>query len=500
MTKESTPKEPKKKLHPDTQELVDNAIKKQEEKIAANPFVAFTARYRNNPVLFVQEVLNTSPDPWQIELLNHIAKGERRISVRSGHGVGKSTGASWAIIWYLLLRYPVKVVVTAPTSSQLYDALFAELKRWVKELPPTLRDMLEVKQDRIEVKEAQTEAFVSARTSRAEQPEALQGVHSENVMLIGDEASGIPEQVFEAAAGSMSGHNAVTILLGNPVRSSGFFYDTHNRLANDWVTMKVSCVDSPRVSEAYVDEMKSRYGEESNAYRIRVLGEFPRSDDDTIIPMELLELAKHRDVDASPHAKLIWGLDVARFGGDRSALSKRQGNALIEPTKTWKNLDLMQLTGAVVAEWEALPSSQRPHEILVDSIGLGAGVVDRLRELGLPVRGINVSESPAMGTTYKNLRAELWYKTKQWFEARDCRIPLDEELVAELATVRYFFTSNGKIQIESKDDIRKRGLKSPDKADSFVLTFASDAAIGMFGANTAQQWSKPLKRNLARVA
>jgi hypothetical protein len=499
MTKESTPKETK-KLHPDTQELVDNAAKKLDEKIANNPFVAFTARYRNNPVLFVKEVLNTTPDTWQETMLNHIAKGERRISVRSGHGVGKSTGASWAIIWYLLLRYPVKVVVTAPTSSQLYDALFAELKRWVKELPPTLRDMLEVKQDRIEVKEAATEAFVSARTSRAEQPEALQGVHSDNVMLIADEASGIPEQVFEAAAGSMSGHNAVTLLLGNPVRSSGFFYDTHNRLASDWVTMKVSCVDSPRVSEAYVEEMKARYGEESNAYRIRVLGEFPRSDDDTIIPMELLELAKHRDVETSQHAKLIWGLDVARFGGDRSTLAKRQGNALIEPIKVWKNLDLMQLTGAVVAEWEALPSSVRPHEILVDSIGLGAGVVDRLRELGLPVRGINVSESPAMGQTYRNLRAELWYKCKAWFEARDCRIPLDEELVAELATVRYFFTSNGKIQIESKDDIRKRGLKSPDKADSFVLTFASDAAVGMFGANTAQQWSKPLRRNLSRVA
>jgi hypothetical protein len=298
----------------------------------------------------------------------------------------------------------------------------------------------------------------------------------------------------------MSGHNAVTLLLGNPVRSSGFFYDTQNRLANDWVTMKVSCVDSPRVSDAYVEEMKARYGEESNAYRIRVLGEFPRSDDDTIIPMELLELAKHRDVETSQHAKLIWGLDVARFGGDRSALSKRQGNALIEPTKTWKNLDLMQLTGAVVAEWEALAPSQRPHEIMVDSIGLGAGVVDRLRELGLPTRGINVSESPAMGTTYRNLRAELWYKAKAWFEARDCRIPNDEELVAELATVRYFFTSSGKMQVEGKDDIRKRGLKSPDKADSFVLTFASDAAVSMFGANTSQKWSQPLKRNLSRVA
>ena len=474
--------------------------KNSNDLVVNNPFVEFVKLYKNNPVLFVKEVLNTEPDAWQVEFLNHIAAGNRRISVRSGHGVGKSTASAWAMIWYLFLRFPVKVVVTAPTSSQLYDALFAEVKRWVKVLPPMLADQLEVKQDRIEVKDANEEAFISARTSRAEQPEALQGVHSDNVMLVADEASGVPEKVFEAASGSMSGHNAVTLLLGNPVRSSGFFYDTHNRLAGDWVTMRVSCADSPRVSEAYIEEMKSRYGEESNAYRIRVLGEFPRSDEDTVIPMELLDLAMNRDVEASPYAPLVWGLDVARFGSDRSALCKRRGNAVIEPIKTWKNLDLMQLTGAVVAEFEALAPSDRPEEILVDSIGLGAGVVDRLKELNLPARGINVSESPAMGGTYRNLKAELWYKAKAWLEQRDCRLPKDELLVAELATVRYMFTSNGKIQIESKDDIKKRGLASPDKADAFCLTFASDAVIGMMGSKASTKWNQPLKRNLSRVA
>jgi hypothetical protein len=341
--------------------------KNSDDLVANNPFVEFVKLYKNNPVLFVKEVLNTQPDPWQIEFLNHIAAGNRRISVRSGHGVGKSTASAWAMIWYLFLRFPVKVVVTAPTSSQLYDALFAEVKRWVKVLPPMLQDQLEVKQDRIEVKDANNEAFISARTSRAEQPEALQGVHSDHVMLVGDEASGIPEQVFEAASGSMSGHNAVTLLLGNPVRSSGFFFDTHNRLSSDWITMRVSCVDSPRVSEAYIEEMKARYGEESNAYRIRVLGEFPRSDDDTVIPMELLDLAMNRDVAPSQTAPLVWGLDVARFGSDKSALCKRKGNAVLESIKTWKNLDLMQLTGAVVAEYEILVPSERPQEILVDS-------------------------------------------------------------------------------------------------------------------------------------
>jgi hypothetical protein len=237
--------------------------------------------------------------------------------------------------------------------------------------------------------------------------------------------------------------------------------------------------------------MKSRYGEESNAYRIRVLGEFPRSDDDTIIPMDLLESAKHRDTRAYEDAPIVWGLDVARFGSDSSVLCKRQSN-VVHTLERWRNLDLMQLTGAVVAQYEACDHKSRPTEILVDSIGLGAGVVDRLRELKLPTRGINVSESPAMGGTYLNLRAELWHKAKAWLEKRDCKIPNNEDLIAELATVRYTFTSNGKIKIESKDDIRRRGLKSPDMADAFVLTFASDAATISWGSNNS--WGKPIKR------
>jgi phage terminase large subunit len=456
-----------------------------------NPFIEFIKLYRNDPNKFVKEVLGVEPDEWQKDFLNAVATGERKISIRSGHGVGKSTTASWAMLWFLLTRYPVKVVVTAPTSAQLYDALFAELKRWVKELPKPVQDLLDVKQERIELKASATEAFISARTSRAEQPEALQGVHSDNVMLVADEASGVPEAVFEAAAGSMSGHNALTILLGNPVRSSGFFFDTHNRLKDEWWTRRVSCIDSTRVSTEYVNDMKSRYGEESNAFRIRVLGEFPRSDDDTIIPMDLLESAKHRDTRAYEDAPIVWGLDVARFGSDSSVLCKRQSN-VVHTLERWRNLDLMQLTGAVVSQYEACDHKNRPTEILVDSIGLGAGVVDRLRELNLPARGINVSESPAMGGTYLNLRAELWHKAKAWLEKRDCKIPNNEDLIGELATVRYTFTSNGKIKIESKDDIRRRGLKSPDMADAFVLTFASDAATISWGKSSS--WGKPIKR------
>lgn len=462
---------------------------------SSNPFVEFLNLYRDDPVLFVREVLGVEPDGFQADLLRAVAAGDRRISVRSGHGVGKSTVASWAMLWYLLTRLPVKVVVTAPTTAQLFDALFAELKRWVAALPPVLNQLLDVKSDKIELRAAPAECFISARTSRAETPEALQGVHSENVMLVADEASGIPEPVFEAASGSMSGHSAVTLLLGNPVRSSGFFYDTHHKLADQWRTFHVSSLTSPRVSADFVADMASRYGEESNAYRIRVLGEFPRSDDDTLIPMELLELAKSRDVERIVKAPRVWGLDVARFGGDSSVLCERQANWVTE-VRTWRQLDLMQLCGAVKHEWDIRHEQDRPEEILVDVIGLGAGVADRLRELGLPARGINVSESPALAGQFTNLRAELWSKAKSWLAARDCRLPDNERLISELATVRYRFTSSGKLQIESKDEMRKRGRGSPDVADAFVLTFASNAAIAAHGG---QSWGKALRRNVRGV-
>ncbi|MEI6283257.1 MAG: terminase family protein, partial [Alphaproteobacteria bacterium] len=347
---------------------------------AQNPLEEFLYRYRNDPVLFVKEVVGAVPDKVQSEILQAAAQGHRRVSVRSGHGVGKSTVASWLMLWFLLTRYPVKIVVTAPTSAQLFDALYSEVRRWAGGLEPAIKALIAVKAERIELVAAPSDAFISFRTSRAEQPEALQGVHADYVMLIVDEASGVPEQVFEAAGGSMSGHNAVTLLFGNPVRSSGFFYDTHNRLASDWKKFKISCADSSRVSPEYIREMAARYGEESNAYRIRVLGDFPKADDDTLIPMELLEMAKIREVEPTNDAELVWGLDVARFGGDRTALCERRGNHIVT-LRSWRNLDLMQTTGVVAAEFNGRPASARPVEILIDSIGIGAGVVDRLRQL-----------------------------------------------------------------------------------------------------------------------
>ena len=462
----------------------------------ADQLDAFVALYRRDPVAMVTDVFGVTPDAWQVEALEAYGRGERRISIRSAHGVGKTAVVSWMAAHHILTRFPQKCAVTAPSSPQLWDAFWAELLHWLRMLPDGLLNLLVMKTDKVELATAPESSFITARTSRQDQPEALQGIHSDYVLLIVDEASGVPERIFEAAAGSMSGENATTILIGNPIRTTGLFHLSHTRLKSDWVTFHVSAFDSPRVSQKFIDEMARRYGEHSNVYRCRVLGEFPLTDSDTVIPFELVEEAQTRDVLPNPEAPIIWGIDVARFGGDRSALCKRKQNIVLEPIKIWRDLDLMQLTGAIKTEYDE--SKNRPEELLIDVIGIGAGVVDRLRELGLPARGVNVSESPAMKDRYRNLRAELWFLCKEWFSKRDCRIPADATLTTELTAPKYFFTSSGKLQVESKEEAKKRGLPSPDAADAMVLTFASDAAVLAYGGSR-RSWSEPLSRKIKGV-
>jgi len=270
----------------------------------------------------------------------------------------------------------------------------------------------------------------------------------------------------------MSGKDATTILLGNPTRSSGYFFETHTRLRDSWWTKQVSCLDSPLVSPDFIKEMEVKYGIGSNAMKVRVYGEFPTAEDDTLISLHAVEQASKRVVEQPEGTPVVWGLDVARYGDDASVLCIRQGRHLIE-LHSWKKLSLMELAGRVL---DLLNSADEPpEEILVDSIGLGAGVLDRLRELDISARGVNVSESPAMADRYANLRAELWDLTKQWFN-EEVQIPNDDSLIADLTAPRYSFNSSGKMLVESKAETKKRLGRSTDFADSLVLTFASTAA------------------------
>lgn len=466
--------------------------------MAANVYADWIARYFADPVLFVREVYGVEPDDWQIQVMTWVAQDVRRISVVSGHGVGKTTVLAWLIVWWVLTRYPQRCICTAPTSTQLFAALANEAFAWIGKLPDELKKLLTVKMESIELTADPHDSFVEFRTSRPDQPEALAGVHSTYVLLIGDEASGIPEQVFEAASGSMSAENAIMILAGNGVRSSGLFYETHHRLRGSWKTLRVNAEESPRVSRAFVAEMKETYGEDTNAYRVRVLGLFPKAESDTVIPYELMQPALAREVTAIG-VKPIWGLDCARFGDARSTLAKRKGNVLQEKMKIWRGLDTMELAGRVLDEWTHTQLEDRPEEICVDAIGLGAGVADRLRELNLPARAVNVSESPALKDRFGNLRAELWWTAREWFEVRDVNICGDEKLGAELVAVKYRYTSNGKIQVEGKDEMKKRGVKSPDIADGFVLTFAGTAITASSGTAGSMSWRQALKRGIKGI-
>lgn len=449
--------------------------------------------YSGDPVGFVKDVLRAEPDEWQERFLSAVGRGERRISIRAGHGVGKSTGCAWASIWHMVCRYPQKTVLTAPTAGQLFDALFAEIKFWVNRLPEPIKELFETYSERITLKAQPEASFISARTSSADRPEALAGIHSENVLMIVDEASAVPEAVYESAAGSMSGEHAITVLIGNPTRNSGLFFKTHHQLKEDWYCLHVSCLDSPRVAPDFVRQIAATYGEESNAYRVRVLGEFAVGDDDTLITGEVVDAAMARDIEVDKDAPILYGLDVARFGDDRTVLCKRKGNVVLD-FKTWSGRDLMEIVGLVVNEAE----TDKPSEICVDSIGLGAGVADRLRELGLPVRDVNVSESAALNPKAFKLRDELWIAIRDWLNQRACKLPKSDELRQELVAPRYNFQSNGKLKVESKAEMKKRGMRSPDWADSLGLTFAGNGAM-VGGRMTAWAAGKPIKRNIRGI-
>ena len=441
----------------------------------------------DDPVKFVKEALGVVPEPWQARTMRQIQNNDR-IAVKSGHGVGKSALLAWVILWWLLTRFPSKVACTAPTSHQLDDVLWGEIAKWYRMLPDGLRVLLTVTSDKVFLNAAPQESYAVARTARKEKPEAFQGFHSSNMLFIVDEASGVDPIIFEVGEGAMSTAGAKTLLTGNPTRTSGYFYDVFNKMKKWWVTSTVSCSESSQATDIYVQQMADKWGTESNVYAVRVLGEFPKDDDDAVIPRALLHSAVDRDIIIHPSEPVIWGLDVARFGSDKTALCIRKGRSMPTPIETWQGKDTMQVAGIIKGKYDKVLrfDTERPIAIMVDSIGIGAGVVDRLREMGLPVRGVNVAESASVDTLYARLRDELWFRAKDYFEGKDVTMCADDDLIEELASVKFAYTSLGKLKAESKDEMKKRGLPSPDLADAFCLTLAHN---NMPGNNT---WNSKL--------
>lgn len=483
--------------------------------MTSNVFEELLARYgpaagERGGELLVQEMFGVEPDDWQLEGLRAFSRGERKISVRSAHGPGKTCLVAWFVWIQALTRYPQKTVATAPTGGQLEGALLAEVVKWGTRLPPEIFRLYEVKTRGVYLKARPKESFFEARTSRPENPEALQGIHCDPgyVLLIVDEASGVAEQVYESAIGSMSQENAQTILMGNPVRTSGTFFDSHHRLKEDYFTLWIGywpddatrppgMTHSTRITPEYAAEVAKKYGEKSNAYRVRVLGQFPASDDDTVIPYELVASAQIREIVIPTEAMTeLWGLDIARSGQDLTVLLRRTKFTVQPNIQWWGGMDLMYTAGRVKKLWDETLPSQRPQAILADVIGLGAGVVDRLYELRLPVFGINVAESAAYKDRYFRLRDQLWFEMREWFAKLNVSIPEPtgeqdcpyERLSAELVTPKYKIQSGGQMKVEAKLDMKKRGYDSPNFADALMLTFADEPATLIHGSEASRDF------------
>lgn len=453
---------------------------------------------------FVSNLLGVTPDEWQEDILRQLDEGATRISVRSGHGVGKTALCAWLALHFLLFRIGVKVIVTSPSGRQMSDGIKPELRLWIDRLPRGLGlwENLEVTADRVVRRTDPSNNFVSFRTARIETPEALAGIHADHVMVIVDEASGVPEPVFEAASGTLSTAGAICLLIGNPTRARGLFYRTHTMLADLWTSIRVSSLESDRVDSAFIEDIRRTYGPDSNQFRVRVMGEFPTTEEDCVIPLELVRSSIDRDIEPYDGLPVYWGVDPGR-GGDATGFCSRQGTQLLELAE-WHDPDLMKIVGRIRTKWDKTPPSDRPEAIYIDAIGLGAGVADRLRELNLPSVDINVSEAPAMKDRYPRLRAELWFSARDWFEARNCNmpsaIPLVEKLLDELTAPEMRLLSNGKTDVESKADMRRRGMPSPNLADAFNLTLAAGGATAAGRGQFLSAWTKPIRSRYVGVA
>lgn len=413
-------------------------------------------RSGRDPLLFATGVMGfllpgvDNPDgkpqleQWQHEFLRDFYTGadgkpteDPRHSVRAGHGVGKGVVIAILALWFPLTHHDSKAVLTANSQDQLRDNNWPEIRKWHKCLPIELQRQVQIDEERLYIRAEPEMAFVVRRTASKNNPEALQGIHAKHVLYLVDEASGIPDIVFEVAQGSMSTHGAIACLFSNPTRNSGYFFDTHNKLRNRWRTWRVNCEDVPR-ARGHIEEIIEGYGKTSNRYRVRVLGEFPAADDDVVIPLAWLEAAKHRNVETADVVP-VWGVDVGRFGDDSSALAKRKGNRLLD-VREWHGADTMQTVGRIYREWKQTDDELKPWAIFIDVIGLGGGVVDRLKEMELPAVGVNVSETAASDDKFKRLRDELWWFGREWFEAKDCVIGDADALIAELAAVTYDYS------------------------------------------------------------
>ena len=433
----------------------------------------------DNPLGFVHFAFpwnkDEGPDRWQSDLLRRVGNdfiqdpdAVVRESVASGHGIGKSAIVAWLILWAMSTRPHLSGVVTANTEAQLKTKTWRELAVWHKRA--INHDWFQWTATKFYHIESPETWFVSAIPWSEQRSEGFAGLHADHVLVIYDEASAIPDCIWEVSEGAMTTPRAQWYAFGNPTKNTGRFRECFGRFKHRWQHHQIDSRQCKMTNKTEIQQWVDDYGEDSDFVRVRVRGEFPRAGSLQFISSDHVAAARARDIEAQVyyHMPVVMGVDVARFGDDQSVICVRQGRKVLKIYK-YRDLDTVQLSARVIEKFR----EHHPKVIFVDVVGIGAGVVDQLISLGYSVHAVNGSHSPDDQETYFNKRAEMWGRMKAWL-AGDADIPDDPELADELTGLEYGYTAKKfQIQLEKKEDMKKRGLSSPDNADALAMTFAA---------------------------
>lgn len=437
-------------------------------------------KYRKDPCLFFREVTGFEPDPWQAEAAKAIA-GNRKVSIRSGQGVGKTAFEANLALWFLSCFLYPRVVCTAPSRQQLNDILWSEIAKWL-ERSPVLNTMLIWTKTRVYMSGREKRWFAVART--ATKPENMQGFHETNMLFIVDEASGVADPIMEAILGTLSGENNRLLMCGNPTQNTGTFHDSHTTDRESYYCMKVSSRDSPRTNKENIADLERKFGKNSNVVRVRVDGEFPENEDDVFIPIALAEKAIMTELPAhNKPARITIGVDVARFGDDDTAIADNIDGD-IQPLTMRHGQDLYATADDVIAHYKALVAKYPRYRwnvyAIIDDTGVGGGVTDilnreRVRQKlkRLVVIPVNFSASvpdKEAAERYADIATWMWAVLRDMAQNGTLHLPNDPELVGHLTTRKYGFSGTpAKLKLESKDALKKRGRPSPDRGDAVAL-------------------------------
>lgn len=441
--------------------------------------------YADHPVEFVEDIIGAQPDSEQANILRSLAANPMT-AVRSGHGIGKSAVQAWAIIWFICTRPYPKIPCTAPTQHQLYDILWAEVSKWLRSNPALQREITWT-QERVYMNGAKEEWFAVARTSNT--PDALQGFHSDSLLFIIDEASGVDDKVFEPVLGALSTEGARLLMCGNPTQLSGFFYDAFHKNRAEYSTIHVDDRNSPRVSKEYIDRIRTMYGEDSDVFRVRVAGDFPKQEKDVFIPLSMVEKSISTDWHEPQNPLSVHiGCDVARFGDDKTVIGYKVDEKVffhqkIQGQDTVRTAHEIALLGCALVDKYHLETA---IPVKIDDGGVGGGVTDNLRQIKRsdPDRFWWLSIVPVKfgqiirHRYYHDTTTYMMAIVKKLLQTIDddgkekpveLILPDDADLAAQLSTRKYGVTEKSKVKIESKKDVKARGQPSPDEADCVLL-------------------------------